>query len=115
MRVGRVIVGFFMLVFAAAFFAVPNGYICGAPLLLLGLIVLIIGLVTTQRAPVAPPPQVVYVQQPMYYPPPPQPQQVTQVYQKEVVREVVKVPCRYCGMLVETTAVRCPNCNAPLR
>lgn len=47
---------------------------------------------------------------PAYYPqyPPPQPQ-VTQI------REVVKLPCRYCGNLVENTAVRCPNCNAPLR
>jgi len=114
MRIGRVILGFILLVFGAALLADTYTAICGAPLVLVGLIVLVVGLVTTRRVPVPPPPQVVYVQQP-YYPPPPPPQQVTQVYQKEVVREVVKVPCRYCGTLVEITAVQCPNCHAPLR
>lgn len=116
MRAGRVVAGFFLLVFAVAFFAVPSGYICGAPLLIVGLIVLVVGLVTTRPVPVAPPPPVVYVQQPAYYPPPPQPQPVTQVYQKEVVtREVVKVRCRYCGALVDEGVNTCPKCQAPMR
>ena len=38
---------------------------------------------------------------------------VTQVIQ----REVIKVPCKYCGTLVELTAEvsRCPSCGAPLQ
>ncbi len=58
-------------------------------------------------APPSPAPSVVVVP-PMYAPPYP-PGQVTQV------REIVKVPCRYCGNLVENTAMACPNCSAPLR
>jgi len=30
---------------------------------------------------------------------------------KEVIKEVVKVKCPYCGMLVESTLSRCPNCG----
>lgn len=55
--------------------------------------------------------QVVYVQtaQPMpYYPPPPQ-------IEREVIREVVKVPCRYCGTLVELRAPYCHGCGAPVQ
>jgi len=31
-----------------------------------------------------------------------------------IVKEIVKVKCRYCGMLVETTLSRCPNCGSLL-
>ncbi|MGD6808881.1 MAG: hypothetical protein ACQCN3_04205 [Candidatus Bathyarchaeia archaeon] len=31
---------------------------------------------------------------------------------KEVVREVVVVPCKYCGTLFPQTAVFCPHCGA---
>jgi hypothetical protein len=36
------------------------------------------------------------------------------VREKETIRVVVKIPCRYCGTPVESTLVRCPVCNAPL-
>lgn len=35
--------------------------------------------------------------------------------QKEVIKEIVKVPCEYCRTLVEVTQTKCPNCGAPLR
>jgi hypothetical protein len=35
--------------------------------------------------------------------------------EREVIRETVKIPCRYCGALVAVTDVRCPTCSAPLR
>jgi len=39
-----------------------------------------------------------------------------QVYrEKEIIREIVKIPCKYCGTLVDQNAVRCPSCNAPLK
>jgi hypothetical protein len=34
---------------------------------------------------------------------------------REVIHEVVKVPCSYCGTLVDVTDPRCPSCGAPLR
>jgi hypothetical protein len=33
--------------------------------------------------------------------------------QQIVVRETVKVPCRYCGTLMDSTATVCPKCGAP--
>jgi hypothetical protein len=33
--------------------------------------------------------------------------------QQVVIRETVKVNCRYCGALIDTTAASCPNCGAP--
>jgi hypothetical protein len=33
--------------------------------------------------------------------------------QQIVMRETVKVPCRYCGTLIDSTATVCPNCGAP--
>lgn len=32
--------------------------------------------------------------------------------EKVIIKEIVKVKCRYCGMLVEITLSRCPNCGA---
>ena len=34
------------------------------------------------------------------------------VHTREIVREVVKVPCRYCGTLFELTDLKCPGCGA---
>lgn len=31
---------------------------------------------------------------------------------KEVIREVVLIPCKYCGGLMPQTAIFCPNCGA---
>jgi hypothetical protein len=33
--------------------------------------------------------------------------------QQIIVRETVKVPCRYCGTLIDSTATVCPKCGAP--
>lgn len=42
----------------------------------------------------------------------PAPAQV--VREREIIKEIVKVPCRYCGNLVPVTASKCPTCSAPL-
>lgn len=34
---------------------------------------------------------------------------------KEIIKEIVKIKCPYCGMLVEHTLVRCPNCGGMIR
>ena len=31
---------------------------------------------------------------------------------REVIREVVMIPCKYCGALFQQTATFCPNCGA---
>jgi len=36
----------------------------------------------------------------------------TIVKEKEIVREVVMIPCAYCGTLMHQTAIFCPNCGA---
>jgi hypothetical protein len=33
--------------------------------------------------------------------------------QQIVVKETVKVPCQYCGTLIDSTATACPKCGAP--
>lgn len=35
--------------------------------------------------------------------------------ERETIREIVKIPCSYCGSLVEITATKCPTCGAPLK
>ena len=34
------------------------------------------------------------------------------VKEKEVVRQVVMIPCKYCGMLMDQLVTECPNCGA---
>jgi hypothetical protein len=64
-------------------------------------------------------------QQPVYTPPseppsPPPPQDINLTpkqppVQQIVIKEVVKVKCRYCGALIDSTAEKCPFCGAPRR
>jgi hypothetical protein len=37
------------------------------------------------------------------------------IREKETIKEIVKIPCKYCGTLVEITATRCSSCAAPLK
>lgn len=34
------------------------------------------------------------------------------IHEKEILREVVMIPCKYCGALMEQTVTVCPNCGA---
>jgi len=34
---------------------------------------------------------------------------------KEIIKEIVKMKCPYCGMLVESTLARCPNCGGIIK
>jgi hypothetical protein len=62
-------------------------------------------------------------QRPVYTPPseplpPPPPQDINLTpkqapVQQIVIKEVVKVNCRYCGALIDSTAEKCPFCGAP--
>ncbi len=40
---------------------------------------------------------------------------LVQLREREVIREIVKIPCEHCRTLVEITSTRCPSCGAPLR
>jgi hypothetical protein len=51
----------------------------------------------------------------LYAPPPPidlTPRDQPTI-QQVVMRETVKVPCRFCGTLIDSTATVCPKCGAP--
>jgi len=37
------------------------------------------------------------------------------IHEKETIKEIVKIPCSYCGTLVENTASKCPSCGAPFK
>jgi hypothetical protein len=57
---------------------------------------------------------------PSEQPPPPPPQDINLTpkqapVQQIVIKEVVKVNCRYCGALIDSTAETCPLCGAPRR
>ncbi len=85
--------------------------------LLLGFIGLIIYLIV--RKPVQQP-RVQYGYQNIqgYGYPPPQTAQTSSpqiIKEKEIIKEVVKIKCPYCGALVDQGIDRCPNCGAPLR
>jgi hypothetical protein len=41
-------------------------------------------------------------------------QPMREVYIKEINREIVKVPCRYCGSLNVMTDKKCSSCGAPI-
>jgi rubrerythrin len=34
------------------------------------------------------------------------------IREKEIVREIVMIPCKYCGTLMPQTETVCPNCGA---
>jgi hypothetical protein len=40
------------------------------------------------------------------------PKELTQEPVKEIVKEVVLIPCSYCGGLMPQTSIFCPNCGA---
>ena len=37
------------------------------------------------------------------------------IKEREIIKEVIKIKCPYCGALVDQGVDRCPNCGAPLR
>jgi hypothetical protein len=39
--------------------------------------------------------------------------QANEVKEKVIIKEVVMIPCIYCGALTPQTALFCPNCGAP--
>lgn len=39
---------------------------------------------------------------------------VREVHEKEIIREIVKVPCRYCNQLNLMNSAKCTGCGAPL-
>jgi hypothetical protein len=46
--------------------------------------------------------------------PPPPPAVLREVHEKETIREIVKVPCRYCHQLNIMNSAKCSGCGAPL-
>jgi hypothetical protein len=89
------------------------GYIAAGLFLLIVIIIVILIYTLSRRKTI---PQHPYQQQPPPPSPPPENINLTpkqpQV-QQIVIKEVVKVKCRYCGALIDSTAETCPICGAP--
>ncbi|MEW6070682.1 MAG: hypothetical protein AB1485_08700 [Candidatus Thermoplasmatota archaeon] len=49
-----------------------------------------------------------------YWPPPPPSQQALPQQPTVIIKEIVKIPCKYCGSLVRQEELHCPFCGAPL-
>lgn len=43
------------------------------------------------------------------------PSAAPQIVERVIIREIVKIPCRYCGALNENTQSRCGGCGAEIR
>jgi hypothetical protein len=91
-------------------------YIIG---IILALVVIVILIYALQRRSRRTLPKHPY-QQPYQQPPPPGPPPENidltpkqPPVQQIVIKEVVKVKCRYCGALIDSTAQTCPICGAP--
>jgi len=88
-------------------------------LIVIGAILIVYAITRSRR-----PPRRTY-QRPKYtppseQPPPPPPQDINLTpkqapVQQIVIKEVVKVNCRYCGTLIDSTVENCPYCGAPRR
>lgn len=103
-------------------------YYTGGVMVFIGFIVLVYGLLATKPTPTPPRPPTAYYQAPAptYAPTPaPQPQAqpppppltsetggATVIREKEIIREIIMIPCKYCGSLMPQTATSCPNCGA---
>jgi len=86
-------------------------------LIVVGIILIVYALSRTRRRLPRHP-----AQRPVYTPPseqpPPQDINLTPKQapvQQIVIKEVVKVNCRYCGALIDSTVEKCPYCGAPRR
>ena len=44
--------------------------------------------------------------------PPPLPQHTTIKEKETIIKEIVMIPCKYCGALMPQTSTFCPNCGA---
>jgi hypothetical protein len=95
----------------------PNvAYIAGATLLIVVIIIIIVLIYAFSRRSRNTIPQHPYQQQPPPPGPPPENIDLTPKQppvQQIVIKEVVKVKCRYCGALIDSTAEICPICGAP--
>ncbi len=92
------------------------GFIAGLALVILVIVIIVILIYAFSRISRKTLPQHPYQQQPPPPSPPPERIDLTpkqpQV-QQIVIKEVVKVKCRYCGALIDSTAETCPICGAP--
>jgi len=89
-----------------------------AIVIIIAIILIIIYAVSRRRRrlPKHPPQQPVYTPPSEPASPPPQDINLTPKQppvQQIVIKEVVKVKCRYCGALIDSTAEKCPFCGAP--
>ena len=120
MRARTLAVGIVFFFFGLVFTATIIGAIIGVPLLLIGLLLIIVGAVSSE-----PRPQIVYAApQPIYYPVPPPPPPFSHVGATPVTVNVqagtplppppqIMRRCRYCNSVYPESSAVCPKCGAP--
>jgi hypothetical protein len=92
------------------------GFLAGAVLFLVVIVIIVILVYSLSRRGRKTLPQHSYQQPPPPPGPPPENINLTSKQpqvQQIVIKEVVKVKCRYCGALIDSTAETCPICGAP--
>jgi len=92
------------------------GFIAGIALAIVVILIIVILVFALSRRTGKTLPQHPYQQQPPPPGPPPENFDLTPnqpPVQQIVIKEVVKVKCRYCGALIDSTAETCPICGAP--
>ncbi|MBU1534642.1 zinc ribbon domain-containing protein, partial [Myxococcota bacterium] len=47
--------------------------------------------------------------------PSPAPQSLPVMVERIIIKEIVKIPCPYCGSLAENTVSKCPQCGGDIR
>ncbi len=96
---------------------IPNlAYIVGAAIFLVAVVFIVVLILAISRSGRKTLPQHPYQQMPPPPGPPPENFNLTPKQppvQQIVIKEVVKVKCRYCGALIDSTVETCPICGAP--
>gem|GEM_PF-818595 len=104
-------------------------YYVGSVIAFIGFFCLIYGLFAKKTIPPPPPPTAYYPTptpsyspipaqqpssqaQPSPFPSPIESGAPTVIREKETIREIVMIPCKYCGTLMSQTATSCPHCGA---
>ena len=77
------------------------------------LVLIIVAFVYGQRGSEEEEPEEVEEENPQEVEPSAQPRGPTTIIkEREVIREIVMLPCKYCGALMPQTSVFCPHCGA---
>ncbi len=116
MNTGRLVGGIILFILGLIFTGTIILAIIGVPMVIIGLILIVVGAVTSPPRPVIVqqmPPQVYYVQAPPTPPPGQAPVTVNvQAAQAAPAPPQIMRRCQYCGNVFPESQLKCPKCGA---